>query len=115
MKPSDGTTVSFSDEIPLEPRIDQPGLRITATAAASAPVAMPGEQGDVFTFKVKGDYDVHFKLVSAVSSVRATNASESVNAGDKEVFLLPNRLTYLSVIAPEGDSDVIINCYPRGT
>ena len=110
----DSITVVYNDEVPLSPRTGQTGLRITATPVASVAALLPGELGDIMSFVVKGDYDVQFKFVSSTAG-RADDASELVWAKTKELFLVPAKLAYISVISPDGDSVVIINCHARGT
>lgn len=116
-------TVIYNDHVPLAPRLGQDGLRITAGTVASAPVALPGVPGDILSIAVKGVYDVHFRLSKGTNpSERATNASTIVWAKRDLLFLVPSAdklrpssQCFISVISPEGNSDVVINTYERGT
>jgi len=114
----DSITVSYTNEIPLAPRLDQEGLRIVAGTTASEPVLLPGEDGDILDFLVEGDYDVHFKFVSTILG-RATTASQKVWAKRDVLFVVPKKppgkQVYISVLSPAGDSVVILNTYSRGT
>lgn len=110
----DNIQVEYNDHVPLEPRPDQAGLAITAGTVASVPVSLPGEFGDIMSITVKGAFNVQFKLVSTLGG-RADAASELVFAGTKELFLVPGRKVYISLISPDGNSAVIINCFRRGT
>lgn len=115
-------TVIYNDHVPLAPRLGQDGIRITAGSVASVPVALPGEPGDILSIAVKGNFDVQFRICRLSEiGVRATNASTIVWAKKDLLFLVPSsdklkkEQCAISVISPDGDSDVIINTYERGT
>lgn len=116
-------SVVYNDHIPVAPRPGQAGLRIVATSTASAPVALPGELGDILSIAVLGAYPVQFKLCKTTGSSRANNADTVVWAKKDLLFLVPSPtemglaspICYISVISPDGDSVVVINTYKRGT
>lgn len=116
MGPNDVSLVN-TNGVPLAPRHRQKGLRITAGATASAPVALPGEPGDIASIWVMGAHAVQFLITDSVM-VLADNTCEGVASLDKELFVVPNvtgKANLISVISPDGDSVVVINCHQRGT
>ena len=116
MNPNDVNLIN-TNGVPLAPRHRQKGLRIVAGTTASEPVALPGEPGDILTVWVKGQYDVQFLITDSIM-VRADNTCEGVASKDKELFLVPNiagKSNLISVISPDGDSVVVLNCHARGT
>lgn len=115
-------TVVYNDHVPLQPRLGQTGLRITAGTVASAPVALPGEPGDILSVAVLGVFDVQFRICRLSEiTVRATNADTVVWARKEYLFLVPSsdklckEQCAISVISPGGSSVVVINTYERGT
>lgn len=110
----DSSAVTYNDQIPLEPRVGQDGIVINATPVASVPVVLPGEPGDIASIVNEGPYDIKFLFVSTILG-RATGASETVFAEDKELFLVPAIPCFLSVIGVGGSSTVVVNCFRRGS
>lgn len=115
-------TVVYNEEVPLQPRLGQTGLRITAGTVASAPVALPGEPGDILSIAVLGIYDVQFRLCRlSETTVRAANTDTVVWSKRDFLYLVPSsdklkkERCAISVISPDGDSVVVINTYERGT
>lgn len=115
----EGIPSIFSTDVPLAPRRHQRGLSLTATSTPSTPVALPGVKGDIMSFCVRGSNDVQF-IFSTSLSIQCDSTSEVVFGRTKELFETPTDYQgqdpcLISVVAPDGDTLVVINCHKRGT